>query len=211
MAADGEREREFNPNEHLLNLKGKQYLPVAWRLYWLRQVQPDAVIETEAITLTADLAVFKATVRLPSGASAMGHGTETPRDFQDYPEKAETKAIGRALAALGFGTQFAVSDFDEADTVADAPQDTRRPQPERPASQAQVAAINGAGRTAEQARADYGKLIAAGQKLGVLVPPLPLGHTDVAEIESVGRAWAARLREQREKVAAMGAADAETI
>lgn len=208
MAADGER--EFNPNEHLIDLQGRKYLPVAWRLYWLRQVQPEAVIETEALTLTADLAVFKATVRLPSGASATGHGTETPKDFRDFCEKAETKSLGRALAALGFGTQFAMSDFDDVGAIADAPQDTRRPQPERPATAAQVAAINGAGRTAEQARADYAKLIAAGQKLGIVVPPLP-ANIGVDEIENVGRAWAARLRQEREKAAAMGASDAETI
>src|SRR3546814_7260726 len=43
---------------------------------------------------------------------ATGYGSETPKDFGDYIEKAETKAIGRALGALGFGTQF-TDDFDE--------------------------------------------------------------------------------------------------
>jgi hypothetical protein len=33
------------------------------------------------------------------------------RDFHDYIEAAETKALGRALAALGYGTQFC-QDFD---------------------------------------------------------------------------------------------------
>ncbi len=51
-------------------------------------------------------AVFRARVPIPGGGSATGWGSETAGDFRDYLEKAETKAIGRALAALGFGTQF---------------------------------------------------------------------------------------------------------
>jgi hypothetical protein len=54
---------------------------------------------------------------------ATGHGSETARDFKDYIEKAETKAIGRALAALGFGTQFApdIDDGSSIGRVVDAP------------------------------------------------------------------------------------------
>jgi hypothetical protein len=51
-------------------------------------------------------AVFRAQVSIPDGGSATGWGSESAGDFRDYLEKAETKAIGRALAALGFGTQF---------------------------------------------------------------------------------------------------------
>jgi hypothetical protein len=51
-------------------------------------------------------AVFRAMVSIPGGGSATGWGSESAGDFRDYLEKAETKAIGRALAALGFGTQF---------------------------------------------------------------------------------------------------------
>lgn len=113
--------REFGPSEHLIDLKGKAYLPVVWRLYWLRHTVPDASLTTEAITLTADLAVFRATIRLPSGAVATGHGSETPRDFPDFIEKAETKSIGRALAALGYGTAFALADFDEGGQPSESP------------------------------------------------------------------------------------------
>ncbi|HYI93432.1 MAG TPA: hypothetical protein VEX68_07805, partial [Bryobacteraceae bacterium] len=48
-------------------------------------------------------------------------------DFRDYIEKAETKALGRALAALGFGTQFC-ADFEftgATNKVVDAPIDLR--------------------------------------------------------------------------------------
>ena len=56
-------------------------------------------------------ALFRAEVEIPNGGKATGWGSETVRDFHDYIEAAETKAIGRALAALGYGTQFC-SDFD---------------------------------------------------------------------------------------------------
>ena len=47
-------------------------------------------------------------------------GRKTAAHCSRYQEKAETKAIGRALAALGYGTQFC-SDFDEGGSVTDAP------------------------------------------------------------------------------------------
>ena len=43
------------------------------------------------------------------------------QNIRDYFEKAETKAIGRALAMLGYGTQFA-PELDEAERVVDTPQ-----------------------------------------------------------------------------------------
>ncbi len=50
--------------------------------------------------------IFRATVEIPGGGRATGYGSEGYDDFREYIEKAETKALGRALAALGFGTQF---------------------------------------------------------------------------------------------------------
>jgi hypothetical protein len=78
------------------------------------------------------MAVFKASVSIPGSGSATGWGSEHYNDFRDYIEKAETKALGRALAALGFGTQFC-PDFDfgsAAGHVVDAPinLDARRDQ-----------------------------------------------------------------------------------
>jgi hypothetical protein len=50
------------------------------------------------------------------------HGViETAAEFADYCEWAETRALGRALAALGIGTQFVGQDLTEGDHVADAP------------------------------------------------------------------------------------------
>lgn len=131
----------FNPRDHLTQLRGRggasDYLEVKWRLVWLREVHPDAAIRTEAHAITPEIAVFKATVTVPTGGEASGYGSETPKDFGDFIEKAETKAIGRALAALGFGTQFA-PELDEGERIVDAP--VARPQ--RPQD-----APNGARRT----------------------------------------------------------------
>lgn len=113
----------FSPEQHLRNLKGQQYLDVKWRLMWLREEHPHARISTEMVRLDTEqkLAVFKAEVSIPDKGSATGFGSETERDFpQGWVEKAETKAIGRALAALGFGTQFAL-ELDEGDRVVDSP------------------------------------------------------------------------------------------
>lgn len=101
----------FDPSKYLTKVGGADYLEVKWRLVWLRQRHPDAAIDTALIEHSGDTAVFRAVVSLPDGGSASGWGSESMSDFRDYIEKAETKAIGRALAALGFGTQFC-PDFD---------------------------------------------------------------------------------------------------
>ena len=66
------------------------------------------------------MALFKARITIPDGGEATGWGSETVSDFGEYIEKAETKALGRACAALGYGTQFC-SDFDFHDKPVDAP------------------------------------------------------------------------------------------
>jgi hypothetical protein len=117
----------FEPQKHLTKVSGRDYLEVKWRLVWLRSVHPDAQIETELVQHQNHSAVFKAKVTVSSGASATGWGSEASDDFGDYLEKAETKALGRALAALGFGTQFC-PDFDfgaEQQRVVDSPVDIR--------------------------------------------------------------------------------------
>ena len=101
----------FDASKYLTKLSGKDYLEVKWRLLWLRTLHPDAVIETELVKHGAGLALFRARVTVPGAGSATGWGSETAEDFGDFIEKAETKALGRALAALGYGTQFC-EDYD---------------------------------------------------------------------------------------------------
>lgn len=122
--------KKFNPSDYLTKLKGKEYLEVKWRLVWFREDHPSGSIETDIVELTDNLCVIKARVEIPDGGRTTGYGSETPNDFKDYIEKAETKAIGRALAAMGYGTQFA-PELDEGERVADAPvQRQNAPQPQ---------------------------------------------------------------------------------
>ena len=117
------------------------YLEVKWRLLWLRTEQPNSVIETDLVSHDEGRAIFRARVLLPSGGSATGWGHETAGGFEDYLEKAETKALGRALAALGYGTQFC-EDFESGASDADdggrASESERR---NRLATEAQLRAI----------------------------------------------------------------------
>jgi hypothetical protein len=103
--------KAFDASKYLTNLNGRDYLEVKWRLLWLRTEHPDAVIETELVKHGGGLALFRARVAVPGAGIATGWGSETADDFGEYIEKAETKALGRALAALGYGTQFC-EDFD---------------------------------------------------------------------------------------------------
>ena len=111
----------FNPNEHMMTLKGKSYLQVMWRLVWFREDHPNWNIDTTLISVDDKSALFTAKIYDENGKQvSSGHGSESTRDFGDYIEKAETKAIGRALAILGYGTQFA-PELDEGERIVDSP------------------------------------------------------------------------------------------
>src|SRR5919205_1808509 len=101
----------FEPGKYITKVGNGDCLEVKWRLVWFRSEHPDGVIETELVSHDGTSAVFRARVSIPGGGSATGWGSEAADDFRDYLEKAETKALGRALAALGYGTQFC-PDFD---------------------------------------------------------------------------------------------------
>jgi hypothetical protein len=71
-----------------------------------------------------DVTAGKAVISDETGAQkCAGHGSESKRDFGDFIEKAETKAVGRALAMLGYGTQFTAAEFDEGERIVDSPVD----------------------------------------------------------------------------------------
>ena len=123
----------FNPKYHFLNLKGKQYLPVAPRIAWFREEHPDWTIMTYAVPELsgADYCTFAAEIHDTSGRLiAKAHKTEHEKHFADYREKAETGAIGRALALCGYGTLFA-QELEEPVTpsgdirIVDAPQQAK--------------------------------------------------------------------------------------
>jgi hypothetical protein len=112
---------------------GQQYLPVAARLVWFREDHPDWSIETHPLQLDIEggCVVFQAVVKDAQGrVIATASKMETRDDFADFVEKAETGAIGRALAMCGYGTQFA-PELSEGDlesgriAYADSPQPIR--------------------------------------------------------------------------------------
>lgn len=104
----------------LIDLRGKDYLQVAHRLVWFREEHPTWTIFTEIISFTENSAVMKATIKDGQNTISSSHKSEDRKGFADFLEKAETGAIGRALAACGYGTQFA-PDLDENHRIVDSP------------------------------------------------------------------------------------------
>lgn len=110
----------------LVNLKGKDYLQVAHRLIWFNEASDRFRVETDFLKVDDEQTIARARVSVFNDQGvevkmATATKRETKKDFSDHTEKAETGAIGRALALLGYGTQFAVADLDEGDRLADAP------------------------------------------------------------------------------------------
>ena len=128
----------FDPNKYMLKLpktkKGSlpngqvkfekvetDYLPVAPRIAWFRKDHPDWSIVTETVMLVDKAVLMKATIKNPDDrVIATALKKETEIGFPDYIEKAETGAIGRALAMCGYGTLQA-PEFDEGERLSDSP------------------------------------------------------------------------------------------
>jgi hypothetical protein len=138
----------YDPSKHTIRINGgREYLPVAQRLVWFREAHPDWGIRTEPLVLDVEnrIAVFRATVTDKDG-NVMAQATkmETISGFQDWLEKSETGAVGRALALCGYGTQWA-HELDEGDRPVDgAPRGpeqhpARRSAPERREAMRQAA------------------------------------------------------------------------
>jgi hypothetical protein len=95
---------------------------VKYRLVWFREEHAGWTIETEFVSITDKSALAKATIRDESGRIvSTSHKYENERGFPDFLEKAETGAIGRALALIGYGTQFCADELDEGSRIVDAP------------------------------------------------------------------------------------------
>ena len=131
-------DKQFKPEDHLTNIKGKEYLEVKWRLVWFRQDRPldsEWGIRTIPEIATEERAVYRAQIVSPEGVIvAEGTKSETQDGFPDFIEKAETGAIGRALAVCGYGTQFCGGELDEGKRIVDSPVDrkpTSAPQKKR--------------------------------------------------------------------------------
>jgi hypothetical protein len=132
----------FDPNKYMLKLpKIKKvklangqvrfehietdYLPVAPRIAWFRKEHPDWSIITKTVKLVDKAVVMKAIIKNAEGrVIATARKKETENGFPDYIEKAETGAVGRALAMCGYGTLQA-PEFDEGERITDSPIETQ--------------------------------------------------------------------------------------
>jgi aminopeptidase N len=100
-------------NSGIVNIRGKEYQTVALRVQKFREAHPDWEISTEIIEANEKLVIMQARIyNTECRCIATGHAEEFRAASQinstSALENAETSAIGRALAAAGWGgTEFA--------------------------------------------------------------------------------------------------------
>lgn len=99
---------------------------------WFREEKANWVISTECVERTKEYVIFKAIISDENNqVKCMAHKVEHYSHFQDALEKAETGAIGRALALIGYGTLFAL-ELSEEDRIVDSPIDSTKKNIEEP-------------------------------------------------------------------------------
>ncbi len=146
----GKRRMPENLQRYLIRMQGgKMYLPAAYRIVWFRdELGDDWGIQTALVEggHEAGFATVRATiVNEQNRIIASGHKTESKSDFPaGWVEKAESGAVARALALLGFGTQFSPELDDDGYRPADSPQPRRAYAQKRNGPDNSVSSINSA-------------------------------------------------------------------
>lgn len=120
----------MNAQTGIINIRGKEYQTVALRVKTFRDSFPQFALTTAIIDRDDECVVVQASIADDKGfVLATGHAEEyraaTQINKTSALENAETSAIGRALAAFGFGgTEFAT-----ANEVANAIHQQNSPEP----------------------------------------------------------------------------------
>jgi len=126
----------FNPAEFTRELPNEDgtlslYLDVKYRMLWFRLHRPNGKIDTEIIHVDEKSAVVSCKLYSDRGdpadqylAKSCAQRFVSQEKYGDrYLEIAETAAIGRVLAAAGYGTQFCGATDMLSGIIADAPLD----------------------------------------------------------------------------------------
>ena len=108
-------------NTGKVNIRGKEYLTVAYRVKQFRVDHPDWQIHTDIIHMDDDRVVVRAEICDSAGVTvASGHAEEKRSASQinqtSALENCESSAVGRALAFAGYGG----SEIASADEVQNA-------------------------------------------------------------------------------------------
>ena len=99
----------------VVNIHGKEYLTVAYRVNEFRKDHPDWTIETQLIFQDEEKVIMKALILDGDRLLATGYAEEVRSaskiNATSALENCETSALGRCLAALGYtGTEYASAD-----------------------------------------------------------------------------------------------------
>ena len=108
-------------NTGKVNIRGKEYLTVAYRIKQFRVDHPDWQIHTDIIKMDDDRVVVRAEICDSASVTiASGHAEEKRSSSQinqtSALENCESSAVGRALAFAGYGG----SEIASADEVQNA-------------------------------------------------------------------------------------------
>jgi hypothetical protein len=130
-------------NTGKVNIRGKEYLTVAYRIKQFRVDHPDWQIHTDIVHMDDDRVVVRAEICDSASVTiASGHAEEKRSSSQinqtSALENCESSAVGRALAFAGYGG----SEIASADEVQNAiyQQENKNPRVEK-----MTAAVNACG------------------------------------------------------------------
>ena len=149
-------------NTGKVNIRGKEYLTVAYRIKQFRVDHPDWQIHTDIIDMDEDRVVVRAEICDSASVTiATGHAEEKRSSSQinqtSALENCESSAVGRALAFAGYGG----SEIASADEVQNAiyQQENKNPRVEK-----MTAAVNACG-SLEDLKVVWGAMNEADRKV----------------------------------------------